>query len=92
MQKVDITRSSLRRPSAIDAAASYDGLPCWKRSLFWICGVSEMKRVGESQPRSLVKAIGGPGAIREDGKAKWICNINAIFLAAISIFVWIFFW
>ncbi|XP_078527549.1 sodium/glucose cotransporter 4-like [Lissotriton helveticus] len=73
--------------SELPAAADY---PWWKRTYFWICGISvtpTVKLTKEEQAEQERKLT----SIKEIPRWRTVCNINMIILLTINIFLWGYF-
>nr|XP_020643783.1 sodium/glucose cotransporter 4 [Pogona vitticeps] len=64
--------------------------PCWKKLYFWFCGISTSPKptLTREEEAALQKKL---TSIEEKSLWKAVCNINAIILLAINIFLWGYF-
>nr|XP_056723624.1 sodium/glucose cotransporter 4 isoform X1 [Euleptes europaea] len=64
--------------------------PCWKKVYFWFCGISTTPKptLTREEEAALERKL---TSIKEEPLWKAICNINAIILLAINIFLWGYF-
>ncbi|XP_048354446.1 sodium/glucose cotransporter 4 isoform X4 [Sphaerodactylus townsendi] len=62
--------------------------PCWKKLYFWFCGTTPKPTLTREEEEALKRKL---TCIREEPLWKAVCNINAIILLAINIFLWGYF-
>ncbi|KAJ8408462.1 hypothetical protein AAFF_G00258760 [Aldrovandia affinis] len=64
--------------------------PCWKRLGMWLCGLSSVAQpeLSPEQRQDLEKKL---TSIREEPVWRNVCNINALLLLTINVFLWGFF-
>ncbi|XP_029473803.1 sodium/glucose cotransporter 4 isoform X4 [Rhinatrema bivittatum] len=64
--------------------------PWWKKSYYWFCGISRdpVKRLTKEEREALERKL---TSIEEKPKWRRICDINALILLAINIFLWGYF-
>uniref|UniRef100_A0A8C8VEU5 Solute carrier family 5 member 9 n=1 Tax=Pelusios castaneus TaxID=367368 RepID=A0A8C8VEU5_9SAUR len=64
--------------------------PCWKKVYFWFCGISSSPEptLSTEDKAALERKLTN---ITEKPLAKMLCNINAILLLAVNIFLWGYF-
>ncbi|KAL6459003.1 hypothetical protein MHYP_G00324750 [Metynnis hypsauchen] len=67
------------------------GMPsCWRRVGMWLCGLSEAPRpkLSSAEKQALEKKL---TSIEEDHIWKNVCNINAVILLTVNVFLWGYF-
>ncbi|XP_061486434.1 sodium/glucose cotransporter 4 isoform X2 [Rhineura floridana] len=64
--------------------------PCWKKVYFWFCGISidPKPTLTREDAAALEKKL---TSIKEEPVWKAVCNVNAVVLLAINIFLWGYF-
>ncbi|XP_068098155.1 sodium/glucose cotransporter 4-like [Hyperolius riggenbachi] len=79
--------SSIMEEKVMSDPPSY---PWWKTVLFWFCGISMQPEVklSEEEQQKLQKKL---TSIEEEPLWRNICNVNAIILLAINVFLWGYF-
>ncbi|XP_064415520.1 sodium/glucose cotransporter 4 isoform X2 [Latimeria chalumnae] len=67
-----------------------ESLSCWKKVYFWLCGLSVGPKptLTEEQKAALEKKL---TSIEEHPLWRQVCNINAIILLAVNVFLWGYF-
>ncbi|NWX25225.1 SC5A9 protein, partial [Notiomystis cincta] len=65
-------------------------LPCWKMVLFWFCGLPTSPRptLSQEEKAALEQRL---TSIEEKPLWRTVCNINAILLMTINLFLWAYF-
>nr|XP_008114551.1 PREDICTED: sodium/glucose cotransporter 4 isoform X1 [Anolis carolinensis] len=64
--------------------------PCWKKVYFWFCGISDTPKptLTMEEEAALERKL---TSIKEEPLWKALCNVNALVLLAINIFLWGYF-
>ncbi|XP_074858375.1 sodium/glucose cotransporter 4 [Carettochelys insculpta] len=65
-------------------------LPCWKKVYFWFCGISSNPEPSLTQEEKAVLER-KLTSIVEKPLSRIVCNINAIILLAVNVFLWGYF-
>ncbi|KAM4021966.1 sodium/glucose cotransporter 4 [Anomaloglossus baeobatrachus] len=79
--------SSVKDQKESDDAVTYS---CWKKLYFWFCGLSMQPEVKMSKEEEL-KLQNKLTSIEERPLWRNVCNVNAILLLAINVFLWGYF-
>ncbi|XP_066479358.1 sodium/glucose cotransporter 4 [Tiliqua scincoides] len=63
---------------------------CWKKMYFWLCGISTNSKppLTREEEAALQRKL---NSIEEEPLWKTVCNINAVILLAVNVFLWGFF-
>ncbi|XP_018408537.1 PREDICTED: sodium/glucose cotransporter 4-like isoform X2 [Nanorana parkeri] len=79
--------SSIMEQKSVSDAASF---PWWKKVYFWFCGLSMQPEVklSEEEEAKLKKKL---TSIEEEPLWRNVCNVNAVILLAINVFLWGYF-
>ncbi|XP_051951080.1 sodium/glucose cotransporter 4 [Xyrauchen texanus] len=78
-------------PSTTESEGSgEDSAAWWKRAGMWMCGLSQAARqeISEEEQQALEKKL---TSIEEDHTWKTVCNINALILLTVNVFLWGYF-
>ncbi|XP_064189411.1 sodium/glucose cotransporter 4 [Anguilla rostrata] len=67
-----------------------DTAPCWKRLSMWLCGLSgaAQAELSPEQKHALEKKL---TSIEEEPVWRIVCNVNALILLTVNVFLWGFF-
>ncbi|KAK7136118.1 hypothetical protein R3I94_014696 [Phoxinus phoxinus] len=78
-------------PSTTESEGSDEDMPAWwKRAGMWLCGLSHVAKlkISEEEQQALEKKL---TSIEEDHTWKTVCNVNALILLTVNVFLWGYF-
>ncbi|XP_016367124.1 sodium/glucose cotransporter 4-like [Sinocyclocheilus rhinocerous] len=78
-------------PSTTESEGSDEDTPAWwKRAGMWLCGLSHAAKqeMSEEERQALERKL---TSIEEDHTWKTVCNVNALILLTVSVFLWGYF-
>ncbi|XP_023677123.1 sodium/glucose cotransporter 4 [Paramormyrops kingsleyae] len=72
------------------SAHAAETAPCWRRAGLWLCGLSEQSQpdLSPEERLALEKKL---SSIREEPVWKKVCDINALILLTVNVFLWGYF-
>uniref|UniRef100_A0A8C1C5Y8 Solute carrier family 5 member 9 n=1 Tax=Cyprinus carpio carpio TaxID=630221 RepID=A0A8C1C5Y8_CYPCA len=78
-------------PSTTESEGSDEDTPAWwKRAGMWLCGLSHVAKqeMSEEERQALERKL---TSIEEDHTWKTVCNVNALILLTVNVFLWGYF-
>lgn len=78
-------------PSTTESEGSNEDMPAWwKRAGMWLCGLSLVAKqeISQEERQALEKKL---TSIEEDHTWKTVCNVNALILLTVNVFLWGYF-
>ncbi|XP_036435078.1 sodium/glucose cotransporter 4 isoform X2 [Colossoma macropomum] len=77
-------------PAGSDSQLEQDRPSCWRRVGMWLCGLSEAPgpKLSSAEKQALEKKL---TSIEENHIWKNVCNINAVILLTVNVFLWGYF-
>ncbi len=78
-------------PSTTESVGSDEDRPAWwKRAGMWLCGISRVAKqeMSEEEQQALERKL---TSIEEDHTWKTVCNVNALILLTVNVFLWGYF-
>ncbi|ELT94684.1 hypothetical protein CAPTEDRAFT_167766 [Capitella teleta] len=68
-----------------------DDLPVWRTALNWCCGIEKQPELTDDQKKELAQQTIDSMSLYEDPRWYWMCNVAAVILMTVGVFLWAFF-
>uniref|UniRef100_A0A8D3DRK6 Sodium/glucose cotransporter 4 n=1 Tax=Scophthalmus maximus TaxID=52904 RepID=A0A8D3DRK6_SCOMX len=83
--RIDLTGPPIF-PDPVDSASDSDRLPdsCWRRAALWLCGLTGPNS-GSAPPVTENNEL---NSLQEDPIWRRVCNVNALLLLSVNVFLW----